>query len=73
MKHEFNDTAFLNLSEESQEKVECIYEIANLLHRYYAPDLSPQEFDDLYDKPLKDLKLIAGYFMKREKMMSKQG
>jgi len=69
MKKTFNDIAFLTLTKENQEKVACIYNIAHVLHTYRAGDITPQEFDDLYDKPLNDLMLISGYFSRRASLL----
>ena len=62
MKAPFNEVVFLTLSKENQEKVECIYHIAHMLHLHRAPRLTPKEFDILYDKPVRELQAISGYF-----------
>lgn len=55
----FDEVIYLSLSPEKQEKVYCIYNIASMLHHNQIDPLTPAEFDDLYDKPLKELELIA--------------
>lgn len=67
MEQPFDEVVYLTLSYENQEKVYEIYNIASILHHNHVPPLTPQEFDELYDKPVKDLQLltgsIAGHFM----------
>ena len=57
----FNEDVFLDLSLESQDKVEQIYCIASMLHRYNQPPLSAKDFDSLYDKSINELEEISGY------------
>ena len=57
----FNEAVFLSLNKENQEKVECIYHIAHMLVMHRAPRLTPEEFDALYDKPVRELRAITGY------------
>lgn len=58
---EYSIEAFLALSNESAEKVECIYHLAMVLDSYNCPKLTPREFDFLYDKNLKELRRITNY------------
>ena len=56
----FNEIVFLSLSPESQVKVMCIYHInLTLLENNLAP-LNSRDFDNLYDKPAKELEEISG-------------
>ena len=73
MENTFNDIAFLTLTKENQEKVECIYSIAMVLHTHHAPNLTAQEFDELYDKPLNELMLLSGYFSRRSELYMRYG
>lgn len=57
----FNEVAFLSLNKDNQDKVECIYHIAHMLHMHQAPKLTAQEFDALYDKSVRELRAITGY------------
>lgn len=57
----FNEVAFLSLNKDNQDKVECIYHIAHMLQMHQAPKLTPQEFDALYDKSVRELRAITGY------------
>lgn len=68
MNKPFNEVVFLSLSKESQEKVECIYHIAHMLHIHRAPKLSTKEFDILYEKPLRELQAISGYMRRFPEM-----
>lgn len=61
MKDTFNEEVYLALPLEAQLKVEQIYNIANILHVNRLPKLNSTEFDNLYDKPLKELEAITGY------------
>lgn len=57
----FNEAAFLSLSKENQDRVECIYHIAYMLRTHEAPRLTPAEFDALYEKPVRELRAITDY------------
>lgn len=63
----FDEVVYLTLSPESQAKVYEIYNIASMLHHNHVPPLTTKEFDELYDKSVKDLQLlsnsIAGHFI----------
>lgn len=61
MRAMFQASIFLRLSQESQQKVEMIYEIANMLAHYQQPQLTTEEFDLLYDKTVNDLGLMSAY------------
>lgn len=67
MAQPFDEIVYLSLSPESQDKVYELYNIASILHHNRVAPLTPKEFDELYDKPIKDLQLltgsIAGHFM----------
>ena len=60
MEKPFNEIVFLQLSSESQGKVECIYHIAVILKLAKVPPLTAKDFDHLYDKPLDELDSIVG-------------
>lgn len=53
------------LTDESQQKVEHIYCIANLLKNQRVSRLGVDEFDYLYDKPLDELEHLSGYIKSR--------
>lgn len=57
----FQAGVFMKLSQENQEKVTMIYEIANMLAHYKQPQLTVEEFDALYDKRLDELSLMSCY------------
>lgn len=61
MAHILNREIFMRLSEESQAKVEHIYNIASMLSSYQQPQMTVSEFDDLYDKSLDELERIVGH------------
>lgn len=44
-----NESAFLDLSPESQSKVEAIYQLAGVLKHTGRPPITPSFFDKLYD------------------------
>jgi hypothetical protein len=67
MRHEFNIRAFNTLTDESQQKVECIYNIAIMLKEMKAPPLNTVDFDFLYDKELDDLDHLTGYIRSRSR------
>ena len=55
-----NEKVFLELSEDSQEKVLQIYELADALNRFSIPPITVNEFDLLYgEKDLKTVKRIV--------------
>jgi hypothetical protein len=56
----FDEIIYLSLSPESQAKVYSLYNIASMLHHNRIAPLTPEEFDELYDKPVKDLELLCG-------------
>ncbi|TXI89736.1 MAG: hypothetical protein E6Q36_02875 [Chryseobacterium sp.] len=57
----FDRHLFSRLSEDKQIKIEHIYHIASILASHGQPQLTAEEFDDLYDKPVQDLEHITGY------------
>lgn len=57
----FNEQVYLALPEESQLKVELIYNIANMFHSYGLSPLNTEEFDLLYDRDVKDLEQICNH------------
>jgi hypothetical protein len=57
----FEAGVFMKLSEESQTKVEMIYEIAAMLASYQQPILTTAEFDMLYDKPVDQIQVMSRY------------
>lgn len=57
----FNETVYLSLSPEAQDKVYHIYVIASMLHAHQCSPLKPHEFDKLYDKTSTELEQISGY------------
>lgn len=61
MRAMFQAGVFMKLSQESQEKVTMIYEIASMLAHYRQPQLTADEFDVLYDKTLDELGLMSCY------------
>lgn len=61
VKSRFNEEVFNSLSTESQEKVEQIYLIAEILYDHKAPKITASEFDELYDKSVRELEMITGY------------
>ena len=67
MEQPFDEVTYLTLSPEAQEKVYEIYNIASMLHHNRVPPITPREFDELYDRSVKDLQIlsgsIAGHFM----------
>jgi hypothetical protein len=67
MAQPFNEIVYLTLSPEAQEKVYAIYNIASILHHNHVPPLTTKEFDELYDRPVRELQVlvgsIAGHFM----------
>lgn len=67
MRHEFNEQVFNALPPVSQEKVECIYNIAVMLKEMKAPPLNTVDFDFLYDKELDDLDHLTGYIRSRSR------
>jgi hypothetical protein len=62
---QFNIKTFLELTEENQKKVECIYVIAVLIKESKAPKLTVIDFDYLYDKPLDELDHLTNYIRSR--------
>lgn len=67
MAQPFDEIVYLTLSPESQEKVYAIYNIASILQHNHVPPLTTIEFDELYDRPVRELQVlvgsIAGHFM----------
>jgi len=55
-----NQEVFLSLSEENQEKVECIYYIALVLKSNKMPPLNTRDFDRLYDHTVDELRSMSG-------------
>lgn len=56
----FNEIVFLSLSPESQVKVMCIYHInLTFLENSLAP-INVKDFDNLYDKPVRELEELSG-------------
>jgi hypothetical protein len=60
METTLNEQAFLNLTEENQEKVHHIYAIAVILKEHGMNPMTEQEFDELYDKTVEELSLLSG-------------
>lgn len=67
MAQPFDEIVYLKLSPESQAKVYALYHIASILQHNHVPPLTTQEFDELYDRPVRELQVlvgsIAGHFM----------
>jgi len=55
-----NELVFLQLSEESQVKVMCIYHINLTFLEHNLAPINVKDFDSLYDKPLTELHHLAG-------------
>lgn len=60
METTFNEQAFLTLSEENQIKVEHIYGIAMALKNNGLQPITPEEFDELYDRTTDKLAYLSG-------------
>lgn len=56
----FNEVVFLSLSEESKIKVMCIYHINLTFLEHNLAPITPKDFDNLYDKPAKELEALSG-------------
>jgi hypothetical protein len=61
MTTEFNEKVFRALSEKNQEKVEHIYNIADIIRTLKHPPLSVKDFDYLYELEIPELENISGY------------
>jgi hypothetical protein len=56
----FDEIVYLTLTDDNQQRVYHIYNIASMLHHNRIPPLTEKEFDELYDKSIKELEMLTG-------------
>lgn len=56
----FNIKAYESLSQDSRQKVDNIFNIADMLEKHKLSPLNTKDFDNLYDKSLSELEDFSG-------------